>query len=1130
MAQEDQLKSFPFTKDTIQVDTVSIYRTTFRLTVDGKEIEKSEYYLDNLHGKLVITGNVEGKEISIAYQRMPLDLSQELSHKSPSIIIPDSITDINPFIYSVGSANPNRDLFGSTKLNKYGSISRGVTVGNAQNLSFQSTLNLQLDGQIAPNLFMKGSISDDNIPFQPEGNTQKLQEFDQVYLKVYNDDFAVIGGDFWLRKPKGHFLHYTKRTQGASVEAYHPMDMLGFKGKASHKISGAFSRGKFSRNVIQGVEGNQGPYRLTGAENEAFIVILAGTEKVWIDGELLTRGQEFDYTIDYNTAEVTFTANQLITKDKRIIVEFQYSDLNYARSLVAYSGEFKGDRYHSWLNIYSEQDAKNQTIQQTLNDVEKDILINAGDSLTNAFANSIDSVGFFDSRVLYALVDSLGYDSVLVFTVNQDSALYQASFALVGAGNGNYVFDRFTSNGRVYRWVAPIGGIPQGDYEPVQLLIAPKQKQMYVVGSEFKLSEHITTSAEIALSNYDRNTFSNIHSSDNEGFGIKWKWKSNHQFGKDKKWGLSSKADFEFQGQTFEPIQWFRSPEFDRDWNVRDQQFQGNQFLSSAGLKLDRKSLGSLDYTFQNLSWGQDYFGLKNNLNFSIQKKGFRMKYIASYLNSDGAEETTFMRHFTKISQDIKILKVGFEDILEDNRRYLQGDPVLQSNSYRFYDWKAYISTLDTSKNELELYYRERYDWFSDSIQLSQATRAQNVGFSAGLTKNPAHTIRLNVNYRRLEILDTTLFSAQPENTVLNRLEHGLKLWKGAFTTTTFYELGSGLELEKEFVYIQVNPGQGTYTWIDYNGDGVKDLGEFEIAQFSDQGEYIRVFIPTNTYVRTYSNQFSTSVFFRPERIWRKKKGALKFLSRFSDQVIYKVNRKTSYEDGLQALNPFIYSISDTNLVSISTSFRNTFYFNKTNAVFGANYSYQENGSKVLLSSGFDSRLHTFHEGRLRWNLNKYYNLRVNGRLGRRKSSSDYATGRDYFIDYYEIEPTFSYQPGSVFRIALNGKYSEKTNNSDLQEKAIIRDVGIELRINQKQKGSFNTRFNYIVIDYTANSNSSIAFEMLEGLKAGNNFTWGVTYQRKVAKNLQLNFTYNGRKSEDNSAIHTGGMELRAFF
>jgi len=53
---------------------------------------------------------------------------------------------------------------------------------------------------------------------------------------------------------------------------------------------------------------------------------------------------------------------------------------------------------------------------------------------------------------------------------------------------------------------------------------------------------------------------------------------------------------------------------------------------------------------------------------------------------------------------------------------------------------------------------------------------------------------------------------------------------------------------------------------------------------------------------------------------------------------------------------------------------------------------------------------------------------------------------------------------------------------------------------------------------------------MLEGLKIGNNYTVGISYQRKVGKNLQLNFNYNGRKSDSNKMIHTGGMELRAFF
>ena len=77
-----------------------------------------------------------------------------------------------------------------------------------------------------------------------------------------------------------------------------------------------------------------------------------------------------------------------------------------------------------------------------------------------------------------------------------------------------------------------------------------------------------------------------------------------------------------------------------------------------------------------------------------------------------------------------------------------------------------------------------------------------------------------------------------------------------------------------------------------------------------------------------------------------------------------------------------------------------------------------------------------------------------------------------------EVKPVFSYQPNTIFRIGLNMKYSEKKNQSDLSETAIIRDLGLDLRFNQKKKGSLSAKFNFIVIDYTGASNTSLAFEM----------------------------------------------------
>jgi len=67
-------------------------------------------------------------------------------------------------------------------------------------------------------------------------------------------------------------------------------------------------------------------------------------------------------------------------------------------------------------------------------------------------------------------------------------------------------------------------------------------------------------------------------------------------------------------------------------------------------------------------------------------------------------------------------------------------------------------------------------------------------------------------------------------------------------------------------------------------------------------------------------------------------------------------------------------------------------------------------------------------------------------------------------------------------------------------------------------------------ITYNGETNTSLANEMLSGLKPGTNVTWSLSIQRNLSNNLQVDITYNGRRSEGVPIIHVGGAQVRAFF
>ena len=1033
--------------------------------------------------------------------------------------------------FSVHPDDLKQNNYSSGSLSRRGSISRGISFGNNQDVIVNSTLNLQLEGKLTENLSIVAAITDNNIPIQPDGTAQQIQEFDKVFIKIFSDDFSLIAGDFEERKPSGYFMNYFKKVQGARVSFNNYSDENN-KIAVESSVSGAVAKGKSNRMEFNGTEGNQGPYRLIGANNEYFIIVLAGTERVFIDGILLTRGQDNDYVVDYNLGELTFTSNQPINKDKRIIIEFEYSDRNYARFLFTNNTSIRTEKSVFWLNMFSEGDSKNQSFDQQLRAEDKLLLSQIGDNILNALIPGFDSVGFSNEEIRYMMVDTLFegilYDSVFIYSTDENLAHYLIRFAFTGQGNGNYRKSISSANGRVFEWVAPINGMPQGDYMPMRLIVTPKKKQMISIGGITDISEKTILSFDIALSNNDLNTFSELDAEDNMGAAIRIEL--SQQIIKTEKNRLTATAGFENTGKNFEAIEQYRAQEFRRDWNLSKINSDNNEYISSIGLSFLNHKSGNANFKLNHLFRTNEYSGIRNSLESAFRIKKWSLIANAGLLNSsDQINDTRFLRHNLQLLRDVGVFVLGITEQQENNLWTNPEKDSIRSNSFNFNQLEVFIKTNDTIRNASLLSYKFRKDNLPLNNQMQNSTDAHDFTFKTSIVNNNIHRFSGSLNYRKLFVKDTLLYSAKPEDNMTGRIEHSLRLLKGLVSTGTFYEIGSGLERKIDFSYIEVAPGQGVYTWTDYNNNGIQELDEFEIAFFADQANYIRIISPGSEYIKTYSNMFNQQININPAAVWRNTSGVKKFLSRFSNQFAYRLSGKNTSSEFKEFANPFAVSIEDEKLVSMTSSIRNNFSFNKFNPKFNVEYIFQSNSSKVLLASGYDSRKFLTNNLQISSQLSQTLRLQNNISLGNKEYLSEFFSNKDYNINLISNNSSIIFQPNVNNRININYIYQIKDNITG-DERLAGHNIGIEYRMSSINKGTFNIQTNYVFFGFDGETNSSVAYEMLEGLMPGSNFTWTLGFQRQLANGLQININYNGRKSKDAMAVHTGGIQLRAFF
>ncbi len=1120
------------------LDSLTIIPNSVAIFQNGIRLDTSFYSILNTD---IIWRKPVDSLLVVRYRVFPLNLGKTYARidtsQAQATADGDILISYNPY------AENQESLLDFKGLDYNGSFARGISFGNNQDLVLNSSFNLQLAGEIGDGIEILAAITDENIPIQPEGNTRQLQEFDRIFIQLKKNNSSLVAGDYDLKRPNSYFMNYFKRLQGASVSN---SSQLG-KGTITSSGSIAISRGQFARNQIQQQEGNQGPYRLVGNQGELFIIILSGTEKVWLDGQLLQRGIEDDYIIDYNTGEITFTNKRLITKDSRIIIEFEYSDQNYLRSFYAGNVEYKQDKFRLYANIFNQSDSRTSTGGQNLSDAQKSILAQAGDR--PAIVPSFDTTAFAPTRVLYkieTIVRPCGsLDTILVYSTNPDSARYTARFSFVGTGRGNYMLDNTQiANERIYRFVHPDPTTcqPRGDYEPVIQLLAPKQQQLITFGGEYQLGKNAGFQTELAISNNDQNRFSDLDSSDDTGIAAYSSFKKSFQL--DSLWSIDTDFGYEFVQQQFQPLNPYRNPEFLRDWSLANVQGVGSvtkatEHLGRGGFILKRADVGQLQYQFSGFFRDSLYNGNRHFGQVQLNRNGWDFNTEGSWLLADAlGERNRFFRpkvHFSKIFQNLNNWKIGIYGEREKNERTLPMSDMLNQSSFYYDLYRIFLESPVSEKFSFSTKYQQREDFAPFGNEFIKSTIGNELNVNGSWNIKRTLNLAGNFTYRRLHLLNDLLVkdSQKESETFLGRTDVNFTFWKGALRANNTYEIGSGQEPRVDFTFVKVRQGEGTHIWLDslYNNDGVIQPNEMEIAPFPDLADYVRVSTFTNDFIRANYVNLNSSLLLTPKAVWFDKKGFRNFLSKFSTQSTLIINRKTLDNAGISPWNPFQLNVADTSLVSVSSNIRNILFFNRANPKYDLQIGNSILSNKFVQTSGFESRRNTEQFFRSRLNATKSISAQLNLTRSERLSDSQFFDNRDFNILSWQIEPQGTWLPSRDFRAIVSYKLQTDRNTfSDHPAEARQNNLSLEMTWNRSTSTSIRLRCSLVDIAFEGTPSSPVGFAILNGLQPGKNFLWNLSLDRQLSRNLRLNLSYEGRKTGEARVVHVGRAQVAAVF
>jgi hypothetical protein len=711
----------------------------------------------------------------------------------------------------------------------------------------------------------------------------------------------------------------------------------------------------------------------------------------------------------------------------------------------------------------------------------------------------------------------------------------------VGAGRGNYVTDFNGANGKVYKFVPPAGMVKQGNFEAVTILVTPKKQQLVNLGVDYSLGKNTMVKAEAAMSNYDANTFSGLQDGDDKGFATRVQVNNVQPLREKNKLQLLTSLDYEFVHAKFRPLERLRSVEFSRDWGLPlfVRQETENIIRASAGLR-NIKNQG-VTYRFTNYRRGDSYRGFQNAVLQSTDWKGwqFNNEFVITSFDAYN-EKGNFWRPTIDLSKQLKSLKnhrLGIRYAEERNTVREKETDTITPQAFYFDSYSVYLRSDEAKKNRYGITFFSRSDKYAMGKEFIRGDRSLNLNLQTELLANPNRQFLLNATFRKLKVLNPAVSKQEEDETILGRAEYVMNEIKGLVTGNILYEVGAGQEQKRDFTYIEVPAGTGQYAWIDYNGDGVQQLNEFELAAFPDQAKFIRILTPTNEFIKANYITFNYSLGLNPRALMNKTglRGLQLFISKLNFNTSLQISKK-SVAKGSFEFDPFRYNVNDTALVTLNTVLLNTVSFNRFNSKWGIDVSNVKNNGKALLTYGYESRTVNDWTSRFRWNISRSFSFLLNGRKGVNSLYTPNAQfdNRNYDLDIRSVEPMLTFIRATSFRLATGYKYEHKKNLPKFGgERSTSHAVNLETKYNVLQNSSITGKFTFNNIGYLSSNGSStttVSYIMLDGLLPGKNYLWSVILTKRLLNNLELNFQYDGRKPASAKTVHIGRAAITALF